>query len=164
MPMETDVKIKDILEELLARYGFSGVSIEEQVESGEHQGLAPKVFSLRVPEEDSRFLIGQFGNNLQALQHIARAVVARKMPELSSTNFVLDVNEYRKKKDQLIMELARSASREAQQSGETVYLRPMSAYDRRLVHMELAKEQNVVTESVGSGMERRIAVKPLITE
>lgn len=157
--METHVTVAEVLQEILAQYGFSGAVVEETVSA--KNSFPSKTYIVRVAEEDSRFLIGQFGNNLLALQHVARMIVGKKFPELAEEVFFVDINDYRKKKDQSIIDLARTASREAEKSGEPVLLRPMSAYERRLVHMELSKETKVITESVGEGDERRIAVKPV---
>jgi spoIIIJ-associated protein len=157
--MKQDKNIASILEELLDKYGFSGVRVEEVISAG---GNVPsKTFILHVAEEESRFLIGQFGNNLQALQHIARMMVGKMFPDTMGSVLFLDVNDYKKKKDQSVIELARSASRDAEKEGVAVTLRPMSAYERRLVHLELSKEKNVITESFGEGTERRIVVRPL---
>lgn len=155
--------ITSILETLLNQYGFKAVSIEE-VASANTSATPTRTFILHVSEEDSRFLIGQYGNNLQALQHISRILIGKLFPETLGTAFFLDVNDYRKKKDQSIIDLARSAAREAEKENTTIVLRPMSAYERRLVHMELAKETHVITESVGERGDRRIHVRSLNTK
>ncbi len=161
--MAQEKSILAILEELLEKYGFSDVRIEETISSGSNS--SSRTFILHVSEDDSRFLIGQYGNNLQALQHIARMMVGKSFPDDSWATFFLDVNDYRRKKDQSVIDLAKTASREAEKEGKVVVLRPMSAYERRLVHLELSKEKNVTTESVGEGDDRRIVVRPLnITE
>jgi spoIIIJ-associated protein len=91
-------------------------------------------------------------------------MIGKMFPDTIGSVLFLDVNDYRKKKDQSVIELARSASRDAEKGGITVTLRPMSAYERRLVHLELSKEKNVITESIGEGNERRIMVRPLARE
>lgn len=160
--MKTYENIKGVLKEVLERYGFPKVTIEE---AGAVDGGFPgKVFVVRVPEEESGFLIGQYGNNLQALQHVVRMIVARRFPELADQAFCIDVNEYRKKRDQNVIDLARSAAREADREKRSVTLRPMSSYERRLVHMELAKEKNVTTSSVGEKEDRRIVIDPILRE
>lgn len=157
--MEQERNVLSILEELLEKYGFSGVRIEETISSGSNS--SSKIFILHVSEDDSRFLIGQYGNNLQALQYIARMMVGKSLSDEFNTTFFLDVNDYRRKKDQSVIDIAKTASREAEKEGKIVVLRPMSAYERRLVHLELSKEKNVTTESVGEGDDRRIVVRPL---
>lgn len=156
--MEEKKNIVMLIEEILSKYGFPEVSVEEVASSG---GNSARTFVLHTSEEDSRFLIGQYGNNLQALQYIVRMVVGRSSENTMNSSIFLDVNDYRKKKEQSVIDLARMASREAEKEGKSITLRPMSAYERRLVHMELSKEKNVTTESLGEGLERRIVVHPL---
>lgn len=160
--MKTYENIEGVLREVLEQYGFPEASIEEM--GGVDGGFPGKVLVVRVPEEESGFLIGQYGNNLQALQHVVRMIVARRFPELSEQVFCIDVNEYRKKRDQNVIDSARSAAREADRERRSVTLRPMSSYERRLVHMELAKEKNVTTRSIGEKEDRRIVVEPILRD
>jgi spoIIIJ-associated protein len=150
--------IKEIVVELLNKMGFS-CDIEMIKERDEEQDRENLICNIKT--EESNFLIGQYGVNLQSLQHIARVLVRRKTEE--KTNFVLDVNSYRKEKNSSIISLAKSAAQQVIQEGRAVVLRPMSPYERRLVHMELSKNTAVMTESTGEGEERKIVVKPINT-
>jgi spoIIIJ-associated protein len=109
-------------------------------------------------DADSNFLIGQHGINLQALQHLARLIVRKHVPE--KIRFTLDINKYREQKNQSVMQQARLAAQEALTLGRGVFLPPMSTYERRLVHLELSQNSEVVTESIGEGENRKIVVKP----
>ncbi len=75
---------------------------------------------------------------------------------------VIDVNNYRKERENLILELARAAARKAVAVKEPVSLPTMNAYERRLVHTELAMRPDVTTESVGEGRERYVIVKVVV--
>ncbi|EKE11570.1 MAG: hypothetical protein ACD_15C00059G0008 [uncultured bacterium] len=148
--------IKEIVLELLQKMGFSceiEIIREKDVEQ-ERENLI-----CNIKTEESNFLIGQYGVNLQSLQHIARVLVRQKTEE--RTNFILDVNSYRKEKNSSIINLARSTAQQVIQERRPIVLRPMSPYERRLVHMELAKNTAVITESTGEGNERKIIVKPV---
>lgn len=160
--MKTYEDVQEFLKELLEIFGFPNITVEE-ADSSEGE-FFEKVFILHVSEEDSGFLIGQFGNTLRALQHVVRMLIAKKFPEYAQQNFRIDVNDYRKKRDQNVVELARSVAREVFREKKEKLLRPMSAYERRLVHMELSKERNVITRSVGEGDDRRIIVEPIVEE
>lgn len=153
-------RAKDILQEILERYGFFDATIEETSEI-RGDGHTVKGFLIHISEEDSSFLIGQYGKNLFALQHIFRLVSVKYADDVSSGMVILDVNNYRRKRDQSIVELARDVAREVEKTKNPITLRPMTGYERRLVHMELSKERNIVTESIGEGEERRILVRPL---
>lgn len=72
---------------------------------------------------------------------------------------IVDVNNYRKERERLIVELAKAAARRALASKQIVELPPMNAYERRLVHAELSMRPDVATESKGEGKKRRVMVR-----
>ena len=72
----------------------------------------------------------------------------------------VDINNYRRELEDIILELARAAARKAAMSKSDVELPPMNGYERRLVHVELATNPNVKTESIGEAKQRRVIVKP----
>jgi len=153
MNEETMLVIKKTIEELLEKMGFpSDVRIRQAAD--DENSIVCDV----TTESDSNFLIGQHGINLQALQHLARLMV-RKVTE-EKVRFVLDVNAYRQQKNQSIVELAHQVATQAINEKRAVMMNPMSTYERRIVHMELSKNEDVVTESVGEGESRKIVVKP----
>jgi len=59
--------------------------------------------------------------------------------------------------------MAKNSAQQALNEKRVVVLRPMSSYERRLVHMELSKNIEVITESIGEGEDRRIVIKPANT-
>jgi spoIIIJ-associated protein len=73
----------------------------------------------------------------------------------------IDVNNYRKEREKLIIELAKAAARKAAATRGEVQLPVMNAYERRLVHLELSSRPDVATESVGESKSRYVVVKPL---
>ena len=153
MDEKTTAIIKKIIEELITKMGFSGkVTV---MESDEVDSVTCDI----TTDVDSNFLIGQHGINLQALQHLARLIVRKHIPE--KIRFTLDINKYRQEKNQTIIEQARIAAREAVKQGCSVFMDPMTTYERRIVHLELSKNSEVSTESVGEGESRKVAIKPV---
>ena len=153
MDEKTKNTIKKIIEELLEKMGFSAdVSLSEIEEDS-------SVMCNITTGEDSHFLIGQYGMNLQAIQHLARLMVRKNVPE-EKIRFILDVNSYKQQRNQSIIEQAQIAANEAINQHRTIIMKPMSTYERRIVHMELSKNSKVSTESTGEGEERKIVVKP----
>lgn len=73
----------------------------------------------------------------------------------------IDVNNYRKERENLIIELAKAAARKVLLTKQEVKLPAMNAYERRLVHMELSTRPDVKSESLGEGPERHVIIKPL---
>ncbi len=80
---------------------------------------------------------------------------------IEETVFV-DVNNYRKERENIIVELAKAAARKVQLTKSEVKLPAMNAYERRLVHMELSTRPDVKSESLGEGRDRHVIVKPLL--
>jgi len=113
--------------------------------------------ALYAPDH-AHLLIGKNGQNLQALEHVLRAATLK---DNSSTAIMVDVNDYKKAKASQILEIARNAVAKVRDTRRAEALAPMSPYERRVVHMELASYSDIVTESIGQEPQRRIVVKPL---
>jgi len=73
----------------------------------------------------------------------------------------LDINNYRLERERLIVELAKAAAHKAVLNKIEVQLPAMNAYERRLVHLEIASRPDLKTESIGEGSERRVIIKPI---
>ena len=152
MDEQTKDIIKKTVEQLLEKMGFSAqVAVSD---STDDDGIVCDI----TTDVDSHFLIGQHGTNLQAVQHLARLMVRKSIPE--KIRFILDVNSYKQQRNQSIVEQAQITANEAISQHRAVIMKPMSTYERRIVHMELSKNPQVSTESVGEGEERKIIVKP----
>lgn len=95
-------------------------------------------------------------NFVNDIDYIAR-LVSKKY---DSKAVLIDVNNYRREREQIILELARAAARKAVMNKSDVELPPMNGYERRLIHLELSAHPDVKTESAGEGKERRVVVKP----
>lgn len=108
--------------------------------------------------QDGRFLIGKNGQNLQAFEYLVRIFCARKIPDIAGV--ILDINDYRRLKAQQALEIARQAVLRVRATQKAEALVPMSAYERRVVHMELAACTDIATESIGEEPNRRVVVKP----
>ncbi len=75
-------------------------------------------------------------------------------------NIVADVNDYRRSRTSYVVNLAKEAVMRVRSTQKAEALLPMSAYERRIVHMELASCPDIATESIGAEPQRRIVVKP----
>lgn len=158
---EVEEIIKATVRELLEKMGFDcELSLTCETET-EDAGTEKENIVCDIKTTESNFLIGQYGVNLQSLQHIARVLIRKKVQD--RINFVLDVNSYRKEKNLSIITMAKNSAQQSLNEKRAVVLRPMSSYERRLVHMELSKNTEVVTESVGEGEDRKIVIKPANT-
>lgn len=152
---EKEELLKKTTAELLEKMTFGSFDISIQTQ-GDVDG---ENFLINIETAESNLLIGQYGVTLAALQHILRLLVRHKTDE--RFKFLLDVNRYLQAKTSTISDIAREAAGQAIRDKKPVVLRPMSAYERRLVHMELAGNENVKTESIGEGEERKVVVRPV---
>lgn len=94
---------------------------------------------------------------VESMNHLLQLVARRQ----GRQPLFLDINHYRKERENLIVELARATARKALATKQEIPLPAMNSYERRLAHMELAAHPEVVTESVGKGHGRYVVVKPI---
>lgn len=120
--------------------------------------LEEGVFIVEIKTDDPKILIGEGGQTLVDMQHILRRILRKKIDEPFYLN--LDINDYKKKKAEFLKEIARSTAEEVMFSRKEKELSPMRAFERRIIHMELENNPDVITESRGEGMERRVVIKP----
>ncbi len=107
---------------------------------------------------DAGRLIGKGGRTLAALEFLANAVVNKG--DADPIRVVIDVGGYKRRRDERLRQTALRAISRVRKSGDPVELEPMSAAERRIVHMAIAEEVDVVSESTGEGRARRVVVSP----
>ncbi len=113
---------------------------------------------LDVTGPDSGRVIGKKGATLDALQFLINKMVNR-FPE-GRRHVVIDSGDYRERHDDGLVSMAKRQAQRAVSEGRVVTLQPMSARDRRVIHMSLAKFEGVSTMSQGEGSRRRIQIIP----
>ena len=126
--------------------------------------------TVHVREDDERVVldlegpdagraIGKKGMTLEALQFLVNKIVNRDPDE--RRHIVLDSGDYRERHDNGLISMAKREAKRAITSGRAVTLEPMSARDRRVIHVSLAKFPGVSTRSEGEGMDRRLQIIPV---
>jgi spoIIIJ-associated protein len=134
---------------------FQKTTFEVEIDFLPPQGLT---LPINLKTDDPQILIGEKGQTLIELQYLLKIILKRK---ISESFFVdLDINGYKKKKNEYLKELAKSAADEAALTKKEKSLAPMPAYERRIIHLELADRQDVTTESIGQEPERKVIIKP----
>lgn len=142
-------KIKKIIDDFLAKM----LIFEAEVKVGKVKDS----YGVSLNLEEPGMLIGKNGETLKALEHLLRLLVNKKMEK--SVNLSLDIAGYKDKRRQEIEEMAKAAAESALRSGRVQLLLPMNAYERRIVHLILAKRDDLETESVGEEPNRRVMIK-----
>lgn len=166
MDQLTKNKIISVASELLKKAGFNA-----EVKLIEHETGEANYATLAIESADNlSMLIGKNGQNLNALEHLIRILVFKNLAgdEVTNVNegtkalpnFVVDINDYRKLKTDYVVSMAKNAAQRVIQTKRAEALAPMSSYERRLVHMELALYKELQTESIGQEPRRRIVIKP----
>ncbi len=136
----------DLLTQLLAKLG---VDATIAATDGEPPVLA-------IETEEPAKLIGHRGEVIDALQLLLRVMLHQNDQDAS---VIVDVDGYRDRQHEQLREMARRKAQEVRETGRSAILSPMTSYERRLVHVELKDAEGVVTESLGQGGNRRVAIK-----
>lgn len=149
---------RDVLENLLSKMGVqSEIKVESPqalpAEEGEEE---PVVFN--ISGEDLGILIGRRGQTLDALQYFVRLITSRKAK--SRPPIVVDVEGYKQHRYDDLRVLAVNVAAQVKAKGLSIRLEPMPAYERRIIHLTLANDAEVKTESIGEGDARRVVVSP----
>lgn len=142
----------EVLQELL-----SHMDLEARV----HIRADADRIELDVSGEDTGRVIGKKGQTLDALQFLVNKIVNR-FPD-GRRHVVVDCGDYRERHDKNLVNMAKRQAKRAVERGKVVTLDPMSARDRRVVHLSLAKFPGVTTKSNGEGIGRRLQIIPANT-
>ncbi|MEK7567060.1 MAG: R3H domain-containing nucleic acid-binding protein [Patescibacteria group bacterium] len=153
MSKEAIQKIQTLIQNLLKKMSCSGsVDFIEYPEN--------LFFSIRA--NDGNILIGEDGERLRALNHIVHKIVERESYSTGEDfKFFIDVNDYQKQKIEELKDLARLSAQRVRYFKKEVEMRPMNAYERRIIHATLTEYPDISTQSTGTGIERRVVIKPL---
>ena len=116
-----------------------------------------KSISIKLFSNNNAILIGKNGRTIGALQTIIRQIVSNQINEKLS--ILLDVENYKEKKEKNIEYLAKKTAREVAKTKVEVTMDSMNSYERRIVHSVLANDKYVYTESIGEEPNRCVVIK-----
>jgi spoIIIJ-associated protein len=135
---------------------FMGIDVTSNLRRADNEDGGGPLFE--IEGDDSGLLIGRKGETLRSFQFLVRFLVGRNMGQ--RTNVSVDVEGYDDRRKQSLHNLAERVSQRVVRTGRSIELEPMNPRERRLVHMFLADENGVYTESSGSGSDRKIVIFP----
>lgn len=138
-----------VLRNILAQFDAEGVPIDE------YEGDEGELI-LDVTAPDLAVLIGRHGRTLESLQTMVSLIVSRQLGFRYPV--VVDIEGYKSRRNEKVASMARSAAARAVKQHTSVKLPPMSAYERRLVHIALRDNEAVETHSEGVDPERRVVI------
>jgi spoIIIJ-associated protein len=148
---------RETVTELLQRMRVKAQVTAQYGEVDEKRGRVPIL--LDIHGKDLSILIGRQAETLNALQYIASLIVGKELGR--AITVIVDVEGYRVRREQQVRQLARKMAEQAIKTGRRQVLEPMPANERRFVHIELRKNPEVTTESVGEGSRRKVTIIPL---
>lgn len=141
--------LEEIIREILEKMGVKG---EGRIK--EEEG----VIFLDIKTEEPGILIGFRGETLRALQLVLSLMAYRKTGEWKQ--ILVDVEGYRKEREEKIVEMAERCAGEAIEEGREVEMSGLSSYERRIIHTHFGESKEIETESKGEGRERKLVIKP----
>ncbi len=145
-----------ILAALLSMMGVAASVVSPSRSFVEGEATAP--IALDVKGDDLGILIGRRGQTLSCLQYIVRLIVGRQTE--AWVPIIVDVEGYKQRRYEALQALAQRIAEQVKARGEPFTLEPMSAYERRIIHLTLAEHPDVTTESIGEGEARKVVILP----
>jgi len=157
---EADIaeEAKSVLERLLTEMGVvASVTLQDKAPVEVEEGtIAP--IALDIKGDDLGILIGRRGQALSYLQYIVRLIVAHQTK--TRVPIIIDVEGYKQRRYEALQALAVRLAEQVKVRGVPFSLEPMSAYERRIIHITLADHPDVTTQSIGEGEARKVVILP----
>lgn len=174
---ENDVQVEEVSEDVIEEKDLSDVDIDEiadtsievlqtilkafdvgEITIDEYEGDEAELI-LDITGDDLAVLIGRHGRTLDAIQFLVSAIVRRKIGFRYPV--IIDIEGYKNRQRERLESIANNAANKAVNQSKRISLQPMSPYERRIIHMKLKENPNVITESEGVGQHRHIVVIPV---
>jgi len=144
------VKIaREVLDNLL---NLLGVTAEVEVLSDQ----IPTTFNIKG--DDLGILIGRHGQTIVSLEYIVKLIVAARLKGWQP--LFIDIGGYRERRRSSLQQLALNLAEQVKLEHRDITLEPMSASERRIIHLTLADHPEVVTHSIGVGEDRKVVISP----
>jgi spoIIIJ-associated protein len=145
MSLTTD--ITGFLQNVVAAMGMSLTTSVEETPDGTRINLVG---------EDGGVLVRHGGEGLQALQHLVATAFRRQLGD--DNRVVVDCNGFRKEKDLELKQMARYMAEKARSSGMPQEMGPLNPYERRIVHLAIAEDPGVTSESIGDAFMKTVII------
>lgn len=150
----------EVVEKLLQLMGVSATVIPEENPYSEPEnepGVVPPV-TLNLEGDDLGILIGRRGQTLSCFQYIVRLIMAHKLEMLVPVT--IDIEGYKKRRYESLQALALRIADQVRSRRVPFTLEPMPPDERRVIHLALANDPNITTNSIGEGEERKVVIAP----
>lgn len=145
--------ILQITNDFLLQMGFADTIGVDVSQEDDH-------YKITLKADNPALLIGYHGNTLTGLQLFLGQHLHKKFDEW--VNLTVDVNDYRERREQTLKSLADTTVEQVLSSNQAYILPPMTASERRVVHMYLSEHPQVTTASSGEGRQRSVIISPKV--
>lgn len=143
---------KNRLNEILKNiFEITGEEVSYEIVRNDNQ------MNLVITGDNMAHLIGYKGRTIEAFQSILNSMLQRENEE--NAKVFVEINDYKKKKEEKLRRLANKMAANCVKFRRPIKLEPMSAYERLIIHRELADRKDVETESIGEEPRRRVVIK-----
>ena len=116
----------------------------------------PEATRINLDGEDGGVLIRRGGEGLQALQHVVATTFRKQLGE--DSRIVIDCNGFRRDKDAELRQMAQFMAGKARSSGMPQEMGPLNPYERRIVHLAIAEDPDVTSESIGDAFMKTVII------
>lgn len=130
--------------------GAMGLTLALEIEE------TPEGTRIDLRGEDGGVLVRRGGEGLQALQHIVATTFRRQLGD--DNRIGVDCNGFRKEKDLELRQMARFIADKAKSSGAPQEMGPLNPYERRIVHLAIAEDPTVTSESIGDAFTKTVII------
>lgn len=131
--------------------------IEEKIEI-KKVNFKEGVIFLNLTSKNNQILIGEKGKTLFSFQHLLKKILIKELGKFLYLD--LDINGYKKRRIDYLKDLTKSFADEVVLTKKEKEFLPMPPYERRIIHLEIAKRKDVASYSIGKEGERRVIIKP----
>jgi spoIIIJ-associated protein len=134
------------------------VMAKVSVKLGESDSNRVQPVLIDIEGPDLSFLIGKKAETINALQYITSLIVGRELGRWVPLQ--IDVQHYRQRRENELRKMARRIAEQVVTTGRRQVLEPMPPNERRIIHIELRENSNVITKSIGEDPRRKVTVRP----
>ncbi len=144
---EIQQKASDFLTETLSDFRFNLNVTPEKTDEG---------FLFDIKGQDTHFLLNESGEMLDALETLLFQVYGKEIER--TERFICDADGFRRTRKSELQAMARFAAQNVRKTGRSFTFGVLNSTERRVIHLSLQAEEDLITESVGGGRERRLQV------
>jgi spoIIIJ-associated protein len=145
--MALTTEIADFVQRVVTAMGLALVPNIEETREGTR---------INLEGEDGGVLVRRGGEGLQALQHVVATAFRKQLGD--DNRIVIDCNGFRKDKDAELRQMARFIADKARSSSVPQEMGPLNPYERRIVHLAIAEDPTVTSESIGDAFMKTVII------